>query len=96
MKAVNDGEIYRFFTKPWNDLELRLAIRSALERFNLEEENRRLLKIVKRQAMELKVLEKRYPEITRLERDENGNIVIDDIPEEEFNRILKECEVYFR
>ncbi len=96
MKAVNDGEIYRFFTKPWNDLELRLAVRSALERFNLEEENRRLLGIVKRQAMELKVLEKRYPEITKLQRDERGNIVVDDIPDEEFNKVLKECEARFR
>jgi len=96
MKAVNDGEIYRFFTKPWNDLELRLAIRSALERFNLEYENRRLIGIVKRQALELKLLEKRYPEITKLQRDEKGDILIDDIPEEEFSKILKECEVHFR
>ena len=57
MNAVNSGEIYRFFVKPWNDIELKLAIRSALEKYNLEAENRRLLKIVKRQALDLKLLE---------------------------------------
>ena len=61
MNAVNSGEIYRFFVKPWNDIELKLAIRSALEKYNLEAENRRLLKIVKRQALDLKLLERKYP-----------------------------------
>jgi response regulator RpfG family c-di-GMP phosphodiesterase len=35
MKAVNDGEIYRFFMKPWNDTDLRMAIRPAIEKFDL-------------------------------------------------------------
>ncbi|RMG03188.1 MAG: response regulator [Nitrospirae bacterium] len=96
MKAVNDGEIYRFFTKPWNDLELKLAIRSAIERFDIEEENRRLLRIVKRQASELKLIEKMYPEITKLERDEKGNLIVEDISDEEFQEVLAECVERFR
>lgn len=59
MKAVNQGEIYRFFTKPWNDTELKFAICSAIERYDLEAETRRLLATVRSQAMEIKVLEKR-------------------------------------
>ncbi|NJD39302.1 MAG: response regulator [Geobacter sp.] len=35
-KAVNQGEIYRFYTKPWDDEELKAAIRSAIERYDLE------------------------------------------------------------
>ncbi len=35
-KAVNQGEIYRFYTKPWDDEELKVAIRSAIERYDLE------------------------------------------------------------
>ena len=81
MKAVNTGEIYRFFSKPWNDIELKLAIRSAIEKFDLEEENRRLLKTVNRQAGELKQLEKMHPGITDLERDEEGNLVLNDVPQ---------------
>jgi len=78
MKAVNSGEIYRFFSKPWDDVQLKLAIRSALEKYNLEDENRRLLKTVRKQATELQKIEQSHPGITSLEKDEEGNLVIPD------------------
>jgi two-component system NtrC family sensor kinase len=40
--ALNEGEIYRFVPKPWNDDELLDNIRKALEHHRLEHENRRL------------------------------------------------------
>ncbi|MEJ2684237.1 MAG: response regulator [Candidatus Sulfobium sp.] len=95
MKAVNKGEIYRFFSKPWNETELRLSIRSALEKYNLEAENRRLLKIVKRQAINLRLIESQYPNITKLQKDREGNLILPDISEEEFDRIVLQCEREF-
>jgi two-component system, probable response regulator PhcQ len=92
MKAVNEGEIYRFFSKPWNEIELKLSVRAALEKYNLEAENKRLLKIVKRQAINLKLIENKYPSITKLEKDEEGNLILSDISEEEFDRIVLQCE----
>lgn len=92
MKAVNQGEIYRFFTKPWNDTELKFAIRSAIERYDLEAENRRLLATVKSQAMEIKVLEKRYPGISRVEKDQRGSFVLPELSDEEINQLMAECE----
>lgn len=92
MKAVNQGEIYRFFTKPWNDTDLKFAIRSAIERYDLEAENRRLLATVKNQAMEIKVLEKRYPGISRVEKDELGSFVLPDLSEAEIRMMMAECE----
>lgn len=92
MKAVNQGEVYRFFTKPWDDLELKFAIRAALEKFDLEAENRRLLATVKNQAMELKVLERRYPGISRVEKDARGSFVLPDLNETELQRLMAECE----
>ena len=85
MQAVNSGEIYRFFAKPWNDVEIQLSIRSALEKYNLEEENKQLLKTVKHQAGELKDIEKKYPGITSIEKDEMGNVVLTDIPDSDKN-----------
>ncbi|MDH4028104.1 MAG: response regulator [Nitrospirota bacterium] len=79
MKAVNRGEIYRFFTKPWNDVELKLAIRSAIEKYDLEAENTRLLDTIKRQSCELEQLEKLYPGIASLDKDEDGNLVLPDM-----------------
>jgi DNA-binding NtrC family response regulator len=31
--AINRGEIYRFFTKPWDDAELLHAIRDAFRQY---------------------------------------------------------------
>jgi len=92
MKAVNEGEIYRFFSKPWNDHELKFAIRSAIEKFDLEDENRRLLATVRQQTLEIKVLEKRYPGISRVEKDSKGVFVLPDISSDEIENMLAECE----
>ncbi len=92
LRAVNEGEIYRFFTKPWDDMQLRFALLSAVEKYNLEAENRRLLATVKDQAMEIKVLERRYPGISRVEKDSRGTFVLPDIGDEEIARLLVECE----
>lgn len=92
MKAINEGEIYRFFLKPWNELELRFAVRSAFEKYDLEEENRRLLEIVKRQSVDLKLIEKQFPGITEIKRDESGRIILAAIPEEDIAQIVSECE----
>ena len=92
IQAVNAGGIYRFFTKPWNDMELKFAIRSAIEKYDLEAENRRLLKTIRQQALEIKLLEKQYPGISRLEKDSLGNCVLPDISEEEIARLIAECE----
>ena len=42
LDAVNKGEIHRYLTKPWNDDDLLLQVRSALEAYELKVENRRL------------------------------------------------------
>ena len=95
IKAINKGEIYRFFTKPWDDFELRFAVKSAVEKYDLEAENRRLLNIVRRQALNMKLLEKEFPGITQLEYDEKGRIIIQDIPDEEIARIVSELDIEY-
>lgn len=92
MRAVNEGEIYRFFTKPWDDTQLRFALLSGVEKYNLEAENRRLLATVKDQAMEIKVLERRYPGISRVEKDAKGALVLPDIADDEIAGLIAECE----
>ncbi len=92
IKAINRGEIYRFFMKPWNDLELRFAVKSAVEKFDLERENQRLLDIVRRQALNLILIEKEFPGITQLEYDEKGRIIIQDVPDGEIAQIVAELE----
>src|SRR4051812_45183507 len=41
--AINEGEVWRFVTKPWNDEDLRTTVAGAAERYRLVFENRILL-----------------------------------------------------
>ena len=95
MKAVNSGEIYRFFSKPWDDIELKLSIRSAFEKYDLEEENRRLLKTVKRQESEIKQLEKMHPGITSMKKDNEGHFILPEISDddEELSKIIAQPKI---
>lgn len=52
--AINQGEIYRFIAKPWDDQELLLIVRQALEQLYLRRENQRLLKLTAEQNEALK------------------------------------------
>ncbi|MFH0994893.1 MAG: HD domain-containing phosphohydrolase [Pseudomonadota bacterium] len=53
LDAVNKGEIHRYLTKPWNDDDLLLQVRSALEAYELKAENQRLNALTARQNDEL-------------------------------------------
>ena len=57
VSAINEGHIYRFIPKPWNDDELRVTIRNCLDRYFLQKSNRELLEqlAVANQALEEKV-----------------------------------------
>ncbi len=54
--AINQGEIYRYISKPWDDDDVRLIVRHALERKQLEREKRRLEALTRRQNEELQSL----------------------------------------
>lgn len=42
MGAINDGAVYKFITKPWNDDDLRITVSLALEKYDLFKENKAL------------------------------------------------------
>jgi response regulator RpfG family c-di-GMP phosphodiesterase len=56
ISAINRGEIQRYIAKPWDDRELLLVVREALERKALEQHKRRLEALMRRQNAELKTL----------------------------------------
>jgi response regulator RpfG family c-di-GMP phosphodiesterase len=69
LDSINKGEIYRFLTKPWNDLELKVIIAQCFEHFDLVQQNRSLLDQISSQNVDLKGwnedLEKKISERTR-------------------------------
>ena len=92
MKAVNEGEIYRFFTKPWDPDELKLSIKLGLEKYDLEEERRLLLRTVQIQRSELTRIEEEYPGIGAIKRDNSDAVLIDEMSEGEIEEIKNWCK----
>jgi len=56
VSAINEGQIYRFVAKPWNEDELRVAVANALERYDLARTNRELTEELLRRNDELTAL----------------------------------------
>ncbi len=54
MGAVNEGAVYKFITKPWNDEELRLTVSLDLQQYVLIQENKSLRQVAKKQRVEIK------------------------------------------
>ncbi|MDH3600042.1 MAG: ATP-binding protein [Candidatus Tectomicrobia bacterium] len=69
MEAINRGHVYRFLIKPWDNEELRIALRQAIASYALATENSRLLRLTEQQNIELKewnqILENKVLERTR-------------------------------
>jgi diguanylate cyclase (GGDEF)-like protein/PAS domain S-box-containing protein len=51
--AINEGAIYKFLTKPWDDDQLREQVREAFQRYELMQENIRLARELERANGEL-------------------------------------------
>lgn len=56
VSAINEGEIYRYIAKPWDDNEILSTVREATERQYLEAENQRLSELTQAQNEALKAL----------------------------------------
>lgn len=54
MGAVNEGAVYKFITKPWNDEDLRLTVSLALQQYILIQENKQLKELTKKQQHKIK------------------------------------------
>jgi DNA-binding NtrC family response regulator len=81
IRAINEGEVYRFLTKPCNLTELAQVLRSALLLKNLVHESTGLLATARQQRVVLEELEREHPGITRVKRSASGCIVLGDLGE---------------
>lgn len=58
VEAINDGEVYKFLSKPWNDHELLTTVKRAFEHYNLKIENKNLIDELQSANEELRQLTK--------------------------------------
>lgn len=91
IRAINGGEIYRYFTKPCNCEELAGAIRQGLQRKQLVEKSQEMLHGYQKNLTVLKELEKEDPGITRLETDEDGALYLETVALD-LDELIKEIE----
>jgi response regulator RpfG family c-di-GMP phosphodiesterase len=63
--AINKGEIHRYLSKPWNDDDLRLHVRSGVEQYTLKQENLRLTSLTTKQNQELKQLNENLEQLVK-------------------------------
>ncbi len=77
LRAINQGEVYRFLTKPCNSVDLASTIRNALDYHAVLAENRSLRHTVAEQRRVLADLDERYPGISTVERDADDAVLID-------------------
>jgi two-component system, probable response regulator PhcQ len=91
--AINNGGISRFFTKPCDALDLVISIRQGLEQKKLMIAAYRLLQENASHVEKLAQLEKKYPNITKVDRDPDGAIRIDDCPEN-LGRFWEDIDAY--
>jgi DNA-binding NtrC family response regulator len=93
VRAINEGEVYRFFLKPCNPADLAITIQQALAHKRLEEQSRRLLREYQKQASMLARLERHSPEILHLHTDDQGAVVMDESDAEcDVNDLLSQIE----
>jgi len=69
MGAINEGAVYKFILKPWNDDDLRVTVSLALEQFDLLKKNKKLQHENKSQNKQIKKLSK-------LSNSDNGHLAI--------------------
>jgi type II secretory ATPase GspE/PulE/Tfp pilus assembly ATPase PilB-like protein/FixJ family two-component response regulator len=62
MGAVNEGAVYKFITKPWNDDDLRITVGLALQQYTLLAENRQLKKIAHEQQTKIRAYSSLFDE----------------------------------
>ncbi len=75
--AINNGEIYRFFNKPWDDFELLISVRNALRSKSLEKENAHLKHLCQRQQELLQQIEVEHPGISKKNMSDDGAYILD-------------------
>jgi DNA-binding NtrC family response regulator len=77
LASVKDGAVYRFILKPWDEDELKMNLRQAIDYSSLMGERNRLLHEISRHRKTIEALERSHPGISKLPRqDATGAFVL--------------------
>jgi two-component system probable response regulator PhcQ len=82
VRAINEGEVYRFLLKPCHPKELQMTILQGLQHKKLVAQSRKLLQEHQKNVNILEELEKANPGITKVDMDEDGAIDMQDMEDD--------------
>ncbi len=95
INAINQGNVYRFLSKPWKEYEVDLTIQNAIETYNLRIKNKDLVEDLKHKNRELTELKERLEdENLYLQEEIRLNVDFENIisRNKNFKKVLKEVE----
>ena len=70
VEAINEGQIYKFIPKPWNDDELKITIANSIEWYSLNKKNLELAEELKKKNRELMDLNENLEKLVRKRTEE--------------------------
>lgn len=91
VRAVNQGEIYRFCLKPINAGELGITIRQAIQQKRLVTQSRRLLREFQKRSTLLDKL-RGSSALLQVTTDVDGAVLLDDSDDADVDSLLREME----
>jgi DNA-binding NtrC family response regulator len=92
MRAVNEGGIFRFLTKPWEDESLKQVLREAVTKHDAEAKFWQMFNLLQHREHDLDSLEAAFPGISSLKRDNNGALILPDLNDAELDLLRQQCE----
>lgn len=95
MRAINEGQVYRFLLKPVRASELGSAIRDAMNEWELRHATESSLDREQRREAALAELEDQWQGLTQIERDDSGAIVVPEAGHD-LENALREAESHAR
>lgn len=72
--AINEGEVYRFIAKPWNDTDLKATILHAVQMYDLTESNLRLMAEINRQNQELAAVNEQLKNLYEAQKEFSSTV----------------------
>ena len=91
VKAINEGEVYRFLLKPCNTTELIFTIRQALKQRELVVQSNKLLELTRRQSELLQTLETECPGIVEVKTNSDGAIIVEE-PSDDIDSLIQNIQ----
>ncbi len=88
IRAINEGEVYRFLTKPCKPADFKLILNQAIQQKRMVDQTRALLSKLQNQVRRMSV---GNDDIERIDRDQDGAIMIADV-ETDLDEILQDMQ----